>query len=114
MMLRAKTGFLNFKVVVPGSPEKVIYINQSDYLTQNQQNKMADQPDLMLQFAQFLKAEYEKKGYRNVKVYANSMVSLNGRPSQPLVSLETDLGAQKRSLKSYDWILPLEETQKKR
>lgn len=109
MMLRAKTGFLNFKVVVPGSPEKVIYVNQKNYLTQNQQNKMADQPDLILQFAHFLKSEYEKQGYKNVKVYANSMISLNGRPSQPLVSLETDLANKERNLKPYDWILPLEE-----
>ena len=114
MMLRAKTGFVNFKVVIPGAPEKVIYVNSADYLTQNQQNKMTDQPDLMLQFAHFLKAEYEKQGYRQVQVYANSMMSLNGRPSQPLVDLNTDLAAEKRSLKPYSWILPLEDEAKKR
>lgn len=109
MMLRAKTGFVNFKVVVPGAPEKVIYVTLSDYLTQNQQNKMADQPDLMLQFAHFLKAEYEKQGYKNVQVFANSMTSLNGRPSQPLIDPNTDLASQPRSLKPYPFILPLKE-----
>ena len=75
---------------------------------------MKDQPDLKLQFAHFLKAEYEKQGYRQVQVYANSMMSLNGRPSQPLVDLNTDLAAEKRSLKPYAWILPLEDEAKKR
>ncbi len=109
MMLRAKNGFVNFKVITPGPPEKIHYIDLSEYLTRNQQNKMADQPDLMLQFAHFLKTEFEKKGHKNVKVYANSQVSLNGRPYQPLVAIETDLTNEKRTLKPYPWILPMEE-----
>lgn len=113
MMLRAKDGFVNYRVVIPGSPAQTFYINQDDYLTKNQQNKLADNPDLMLQFAHFLKAEYEKKGFKNPAVYVNSQCSLNGRPPQPLVAYETNLAAQERSLKPYPWILPLKEEEKR-
>jgi vitamin K-dependent gamma-carboxylase len=112
MMLRAKNGFTNFVVKIPkteGQEESRHSIRPEAYLTENQIRKMADQPDLMLQFAHFLKAEYEKKGYRNPEVYVGSQCSLNGRIPQQLVRPEPDLAAQKRSLLPYDWIVPLKE-----
>ncbi|MBK0403484.1 HTTM domain-containing protein [Adhaeribacter sp. BT258] len=112
MMLRAKDGMVNFQVKAPkteGQEEARFPIYPEKYLTPNQINKMADQPDLMLQFAHFLKAEYEKQGYKNPEVYVGSQCSLNGRDSQPLISPQTNLAAQQRSLKHYDWILPLQD-----
>lgn len=112
MMLRAKNGFANFVVKVPkteGQEESRHSILNEAYLTPNQARKMADQPDLMLQFAHFLKAEYEKKGYRNPEVYVGSQCSLNGRIPQQLVRPEINLAEEKRSLLPYKWIVPLKE-----
>jgi hypothetical protein len=51
---------------------------------------MCVQPDMILQYAHFIGAKYKKQG-KNVKVYADSFVSFNGRASQRYVREEVDL-----------------------
>ena len=109
MMLRAKSGFTNFLVIVPGPPQQRFSINSSDYLTENQIRKMADQPDLILQFAHFLAEEYEREGHKHAQVYVGSQNSLNGRSGQVFINPDVNLAAEKRGLKPYAWILPLKE-----
>lgn len=113
MMLRAKSGFTNFLVIIPGPPQQRFSIRQEDYLTENQIRKMADQPDLMLQFAHFLAEEYERKGFKNAQVYVGSHNSLNGRDGQVFINPDVNLAAEKRSMKPYPWILPLKEEEKR-
>ena len=74
-----------------------------------QARKMTTRPDLILQYAYYLADELRKQGFDEVQVRAQSLVSLNGRPHQPLVDTAVDLAAEPRSFLPRDWILPLRE-----
>lgn len=104
MMLRAKSGSLLYRVVLPdGRTETVV---PATYLTPRQYSKLVGQPDCILQFAHFLAAEYAQRGLGKVAVYADSNVQLNRRPSRPIVAPTTNLAAQPRTLRLYPWITP--------
>ncbi|TGE10143.1 HTTM domain-containing protein [Hymenobacter fodinae] len=104
MMLRSKSGQISFRVVLPDGRTQVIA--PSTYLTPRQCNKLAAQPDLIIQFAHFLAEEYRQRGLGPVQVYADSYLQLNRRPPCPLVSPSLDLAAQSRTLAPAPWILP--------
>ena len=70
---------------------------------------MAMQPDLILQFAHFLKDHYEAKGMEDPSVRAEVWVTLNGRPAQLLIDPEVDLTQKKDGWIQKDWILPFKE-----
>jgi hypothetical protein len=105
MMLRSKTGHTSFKINADG---QLFYEEGTPYLNATQLRKMNGDPDMILEFAHFLYQLYRDKGYNDVQVYANSMVSLNGRPMQVLIDPTVNLATEKRSLCHYNWILPLE------
>lgn len=83
MMLRRKSADVTVYTSIPdkkgkyGKREKV---NLSKYLTFKQESRFAISPDMIWQMAQFIKADYEKKGIKNVKVFVDSKISLNGSP----------------------------------
>ncbi|UZO81339.1 HTTM domain-containing protein [Aquimarina sp. ERC-38] len=91
MMLRGKSGRTSFYVVEKDSSKPTkIRVNQSDYLTQKQQRRVASKPDMIWQFAQYLKKEYQKQG-KDIAVYVTSRVSVNRKKSQPLIDPQVDL-----------------------
>ncbi|QJX46017.1 HTTM domain-containing protein [Hymenobacter taeanensis] len=104
MMLRSKSGYISFRVVLPNGRTEVVA--PGTYLTPRQCNKLAAQPDLVLQFAHFLAKEYHRRGLGQVQVYADSYLQLNRRPPQPLVAPTTDLAAQPRTWAPSPWIMP--------
>ncbi|MDC6350307.1 HTTM domain-containing protein [Zeaxanthinibacter sp. PT1] len=105
MMLRSRSGNISFKVVNKRSGESTT-ISVEDYVTRKQKRMLATHPDFIWQFAQRLKKEYAAKG-EDVAVYANALVSVNGRPMRRLIDPNTDLAAEKWShLQHHDWILP--------
>lgn len=106
MMLRDKKGSVNFLVVNPEAGME--NVDLSRYLTQSQVKKMVGKPDLILQFAHFLRREYERKWGADVSVYSSSQVSLNGRPGREMIQQGIDLGRQPRTVLPYRWIEPLE------
>ena len=67
---------------------------------------MAMQPDLILQYAHYLKEHYEKEGVENPSVRAEVWVTLNGQPAQLLIDPNEDLTKKTDSWTSKDWILP--------
>ena len=71
---------------------------------------LSTQPDMILQFAHFLAADYEKKGYVNPKVRVESFVTLNGSGSKPFINSSVDLTKVKECFASKKWVLPFEET----
>jgi hypothetical protein len=77
------------------------------YLTRRQFGKMANRPDMILQFAHYLADEYRKKGYEKIEIYAEAEASLNGREKQWLIDPKANLAAQNRSLAIAPWIVPL-------
>lgn len=78
-------------------------------LSPRQSRTMATRPELILQFAHFLRDTYDEAGLGPVKVTANVQVSLNGRPPQHLIDPEADLAvAEDRIWPPANWILPLD------
>ncbi|MFK7810566.1 MAG: HTTM domain-containing protein, partial [Saprospiraceae bacterium] len=78
MMLRGKSGRGTFTVQEEGTERKE-KVKPPDYLYKRQERKMYRQPDMILEFAHFLKKEYEAKGWKNPKVTADIKVRFNGR-----------------------------------
>jgi len=108
MMLRTKSGSIHFRVVDPATGGEQI-VSPYDYLTADQARVLATHPDLIWQFVQVLKAEYALPG-RPPRIYAVSSVSLNGRPSQPLVDGRVDLArVEWHPFRHADWLVPLKE-----
>lgn len=106
VMLMEKAGQTEFFLERPGSGRREI-VDLHSWLTPLQQRMMSTQPDLILQTARRI-AEIEKQRTgETVAVYADSMVSLNGRAAFPLIDPRVNLAAQSDSFLSKPWILPL-------
>lgn len=105
MMLRGKSGRATFKVVEKGTQDTII-VDKDEYLSRKQLRALPSKPDMIWQFAQRLKEEYAEKG-KDVSVYVEGKVSVNGGPYHPLIDPEVDLAAEKwHHFKHNDWILP--------
>ena len=108
-MLIEKKGYTNFKVVDKDSNTS-FFVKNEDFLTEFQERQMSFQPDFILEFAHFLGNFYSERGIKNVEVYADSYVTLNGRMSMPFIDSNVDLYKQKRGFKHKKWIIPINES----
>ena len=117
VMLMHKEGHATFYVTDKGSG-RTIEVNNMDYLTVRQEDQMMTQPDMILQFAQILKEEFEGKTFSNSKesitlhdpaVHAEVFVTLNGRPSQLYIDKKHDLTKLPYNLKHREWIEPFKK-----
>jgi hypothetical protein len=104
MKLRDKAGQTTFTVFNPVKNE-FWFETADDYLKGWQTRKMATRPDLIRQFAHHLATLREKQLGTPVKVRAQAMVALNGRPPEPLIDPETDLSEEPYSIAPSKWIL---------
>ncbi|REE27815.1 HTTM domain-containing protein [Winogradskyella pacifica] len=105
MMLRAKSGRTTYKVI-NAETNKAIPIKLNDYLTKKQQRGASTKPDVIWQFSQHLKQDFAKKGIP-IKVYVNSFVRVNGKPSRQLIDPKVDIANEEwHHFKHHDWILP--------
>lgn len=77
-----------------------------DFLNPHQEKQMAMQPDLILQYAHYLKKHYEAKGLVNPSVRAEVYVTLNARPSQLLLDPNIDLTKLSDGWSHKTWITP--------
>lgn len=107
VMLMEKMGSAQFKIV--DEDGKSFYVQNSDFLTPFQEKQMSYQPDFILQYAHFLGDHFTKQGHKNVAVYVDSYVALNGRLSQPYVDKAVNLYAIKESFQHKSWILPFND-----
>lgn len=90
VMLVEKTGTVSYRVEDPDSDRFwVVYPDQ--YLTPQQEQQMSFQSDMIVQFAHFVGEEYSERCYCTPAVYADTYVSLNLRPGQPIISDNVDL-----------------------
>nr|WP_299204652.1 HTTM domain-containing protein [uncultured Brumimicrobium sp.] len=117
VMLMHKEGHATF-YVTDKATGRTIEIDNTDYLTVRQEDQMMTQPDMILQFAKYLKQEFDGKTFSNKEqsitlhdpaVHAEVFVSLNGRPSQKFIDKKHDLTALPYNLKHRDWIEPFEK-----
>ncbi|MHA7842036.1 MAG: HTTM domain-containing protein [Winogradskyella sp.] len=105
MMLRAKRGTASYQVIDKATGN-AIPIKLNDYLTRKQRRGASTKPDIIWQFAQYLKQDFAKKGIA-VEVYVRAYVSVNGRRSKQLIDPKIDLANEEwHHFKHHDWILP--------
>lgn len=88
---------------------QVTPIDPSRRLNKWQLEYLGSDPDLLVQFSQFLAAEFRQRQGHDVEIRAQVICSLNGRRPQLLVDPQIDLASQARSLASQPWIMPLKE-----
>ncbi|MEL6191180.1 MAG: HTTM domain-containing protein [Bacteroidota bacterium] len=109
VMLMEKAGTATFYVKDGENGREGSVINHQ-FLNAHQEKQMAMQPDLILQFAQYLKEYYAKEGMEDPKVRAEVWVTLNARPAQLLIDPDVDLTTKTDKWTPKDWILPFSET----
>lgn len=92
MMLRTKSGVVTLLARSP-SAQRTWFIDQSEWLTTQQQNKVATNPEFLRQFVDVLRREIERaEGIRDLEIYAKgSRVSLNGTETRRLYDPDVDL-----------------------
>lgn len=117
VMLMHKEGNATFYVKDKLSGGE-IEIENCNYLTATQIDQMATQPDMILQYADFLYEKFKdtvlvygdkKVRLRDPSIHADVFVSLNGRSSQQFISKKHDLTKIPYDLKARNWIEPFNE-----
>ena len=105
MMLRAKSGKANYKIIDTQTKE-IIPVKLEDYLSKKQINSASTKPDVIWQFAQHLKGDFAKQG-KSVEVYVRTYIRVNGHPSKLLIDPNVDLANEQwHHFKHHDWIMP--------
>lgn len=118
MKLRSKAGDIYF-VVKDADSQRSFEIDPDEYLNSRQVRKMKTRPQMILQFAHWLRDRYTSQGM-NVEVYAESFARLNQHSRQRLIDPEVDLAKIEWSIlpngmhrgvpEGKDgWIVPIEE-----
>lgn len=105
VMLIEKNGVVTAEAVDRATGER-FYVSPSDYLTPLQERMMSTQPDMILQFAHLARDDFRARG-RDVAVYVDARVALNGRRSRPLVDPSVDLARESEGWGAKRWILPM-------
>ena len=108
VMLVEKAGFTTFKII-DNKNNKFHIVDNMEFLTPFQEKQMSFQPDMILEYAHFLGDTYKKRGFDNVSVYAESYVTLNGRPSMRFIDPKVDLYKLKNDFKHKKWIIPIND-----
>jgi len=104
VMLMEKTGTAELTLVDRTSGARRVLFPRT-LLTRQQTKAMATQPDMILQLAHAIAAR-ERAAGRDVAVYADVLVALNGRPPRRLVDPTVDLAREPDDLAPKRWILP--------
>ena len=108
MMLRSRSGQTTIEVEDKSTGERT-KVNLSERLSRKQHRAISAKPDVIWQFCQRLKEEYAAEG-KNVAIYVNSRVSINGHPYQTFIDPKVDMAAAKWDYFWHnDWILPKEQ-----
>jgi len=109
MKLRGKTATeLGFFVIDPQT-NQAWQVDMRRDLTIRHLRKMSTRPDMILQYAHYLRDPWQQAGVENPIVRAHAKVSLNGRFPQFLVDPTANLSdAPANVLAPYDWLVPFE------
>ncbi len=103
MKLRSKTASLKLYAHDPdgGQTWPVVLTH---YVNRSQIQEAGARPDMILQLAHHVAADYRRGGHPHIQVRARALVSLNGRNPQLLVDPDVDLAAQPRNLRHATWL----------
>lgn len=105
VMVREKNGSITYNVR-DRATGRTWQVSPTQYLTWRQANEMAGQPDLILQLAHHVAADFRRRGMPDAEVRVEALVSLNGRPATLMIDPDVDLTTVSDRLAAADWILP--------
>ncbi len=105
VMLMEKAGSAFFYATDKATKQKV-EIRNCDYLTAGQEKMMATQPDMIVQFANYIAEDLKTKGWENPEVTSEVYVTLNGSGSRPFIDPTINLAELEDSWQEKTWILP--------
>ena len=117
VMLMEKTGYATFYIIDTESKSQ-IEVDNSEFLTPNQEKMMSTQPDMILQFAHHLEEVYQDttvnrfgvdQKFIQPEVRAEVYVTLNSRPHQLMVDKSKNLAAISNNLNERNWLEPYKE-----
>ncbi len=103
VMLMEKAGTATFYVKDGEAGREGSVINHQ-FLNPHQEKQMAMQPDLILQFAHYLRSHFQREGLNDPQVRAEVWVTLNGRPAQLLIDPQEDLTRHVDGWRPKHWI----------
>lgn len=105
VMLMEKMGHTTFTIKNAKTGSSFVVRNR-DFLSSFQEKQMSFQPDFILEYAHYLGDHFTSQGHKNVQVFVESYVALNGRLSKPFIDNTVDLYKEKESLSHKTWLLP--------
>ena len=105
VLLTEKAGMAEYRVSDPATGQQWLAAPE-DYLTPLQAERMATQPDLILETAHIIARDFAARGHPAVQVRADVFVAMNGRRHARLVNPDTDLAAAPHGLAPKEWLLP--------
>lgn len=108
VMLMEKAGSAFFYARDEQTQQQV-EIRNCDYLTAGQEKMMATQPDMILEFANYIEEDLKSKGWVNPEVRSDVYVTLNGSGSRQFIDPTVNLAELEDSWKPKTWILPFEQ-----
>ena len=88
VMLMEKAGYCLYKVV-DNNNGTTWEVTPSDYLSKHQDKQMSYQPDMIVQFAKFIKED--EFASLDVSIYVDTYVSLNNNSGRPIINNKIDL-----------------------
>ena len=104
VMLVEKAGTATFRVRNNANGAE-FDVDNAQYLNQHQEKQMSFQPDMMLQYAKYLGSIFKTKDIKDISVYCECYVTMNGKPSQLIIDPKTDLLKVEDNLLVGNWIL---------
>lgn len=105
VMVMEKDGSVVLHVREPATDRRWD-VRPGEYLTRYQAKMMASQPDMILELAHIVAADFARRGVRDPVVTVDAFVSLNGRPRARLIDPTVDLARERDGLGAQHWILP--------
>lgn len=110
MMLRSRSNDTTVYVSVPdkkGKYQKREKVELSNYLSHKQASRVGSSADMIWQFSQYIKADYERKGIKDVKVFVDSKVSINRSEYYQYTNPDVNIANLKWSYFGHQlWIMP--------
>ena len=110
MKLRDKDTYTFEVTAIDHTNNKKGIVNPLYDIRDFQLSKVTNRPDLLVQYAHYLKENLRDEGYsEDVEIRIETWVSLNSREPQLLVDPNMDLSIQNRTMFHKTWVLPLED-----
>ena len=100
-----KVGAADFRIE---EGARKLEVDNKQFLTPVQEKMMSTQPDMILQYAHYLEAQYLQEGWENPQVYADVFVTLNGSSNKRFIDPKVDLTSETDSWENKEWVLDYE------